>query len=65
MNLSLRKAQFDAAIKLKNVTMQIWLGKQRLGQRNEPSTDQPDKLDNLLRECRAQHARDCNSDNGG
>jgi hypothetical protein len=59
MKLSLRKAQFDAAVKGKNVTMQIWLGKQILGQRNEPSTAvETDKLDELLQEFRAINARD-------
>jgi hypothetical protein len=59
MKLSLRKAQFDAAVKGKNVTMQIWLGKQMLGQKNEPSTaTQTDKLDALLQEFRAINARD-------
>lgn len=49
MKLSLRKSQFDNAVKHRNVTMQIWLGKQFLGQRNEPSTtSQAGQLDRLL-----------------
>lgn len=31
-NKELRKAQFNCAVKEKNITMQIWLGKHRLGQ---------------------------------
>lgn len=58
MNVSLRKAQFDAARK-GNVTMLIWLGKQRLGRRNEPSTaDQKDKLDELIQQFRAINEHD-------
>jgi hypothetical protein len=37
--ISLRRAQFRSAIEGKNVTMQIWLGKQHLGQ--------ADKVDNF------------------
>ena len=38
LNVSLRRAQFKAA-KQGNVTMLIWLGKQWLGQRNDPPSD--------------------------
>ncbi len=34
-NISLRRAQFKSAIDRENVTMQIWLGKQYLGQSEE------------------------------
>lgn len=37
--MSLRRAQFESAIKNRSVTMQIWLGKQYLGQRENPETD--------------------------
>jgi hypothetical protein len=38
----LRKKQFDTAIESNNVTMQIWLGKQRLHQKeNETPTTVP------------------------
>ena len=40
--LSLRRAQHKAAIN-GNVTMQIWLGKQRLGQRDKPVDEQHEK----------------------
>jgi hypothetical protein len=33
------KAQFDLALKDKNPTMLVWLGKQRLGQREKQDTD--------------------------
>ena len=32
-------AQFDAALTDKNTTMLVWLGKQRLGQRDKQDTD--------------------------
>lgn len=35
----LRKVQFDAAYKDKDKTMMIWLGKQRLGQRDKQEQD--------------------------
>ena len=55
MNISLRKAQVDAAVKRKNAAMLIWLGKQRLGQRNEPAP--PGQADQLatLRASLASH----------
>ncbi len=40
--MSLRRAQFRAAIEDKNIAMQIWLGKQYLGQR-EPEKETPDE----------------------
>lgn len=33
---SLRRAQYESAVKRGNVTAQIWLGKQYLGQRDTP-----------------------------
>lgn len=36
---SLRRAQFDNAIKQNNTVMQIWLGKQYLGQRDKSDLD--------------------------
>ena len=36
---ALLKAQFDLALKDKNPTMMVWLGKQRLGQREKQDTD--------------------------
>jgi len=33
--MSIRRAQFESALKNHNATMQIWLGKQYLGQRDE------------------------------
>jgi len=36
MKQSLRRAQLKAAIENNNVTMQIWLGKQMLGQKDQP-----------------------------
>lgn len=41
--MALRRAQFQSAVFKKNVTMQIWLGKQYLGQK-EPETGTPDDL---------------------
>lgn len=38
-DLLLKKAQFDAAIKDKDKAMMIWLGKQRLGQRDKMEQD--------------------------
>ena len=40
--LSLRRAQFKSATEKNNVSMQIWLGKQHLGQRDapEPGSDE-------------------------
>lgn len=35
--MSLRRAQYASAVKSRNVTMQIWLGKQWLGQRENGS----------------------------
>jgi hypothetical protein len=53
MNVSLRRAQFKAA-KEGNVTMLIWLGKQRLGQKNEPiQSGGSDRLKELIAEYRA------------
>lgn len=36
MKQSLRRAQLNSAIQKGNVTMQIWLGKQMLGQKDQP-----------------------------
>ena len=52
----LRKVQFDTATVDKNVTMQIWLGKQRLGQKENHdvvSTPNDQKLDALLADIKA------------
>jgi len=38
-NVLLKMAQFDSAIKDKNIPMQIWLGKQRLGQKDKIDTE--------------------------
>ena len=38
-NSILRAKQFEAAINDKNITMQVWLGKQRLGQKDKTETD--------------------------
>jgi len=38
--VSLKRAQFVSAIRDKNITMQIWLGKQYLHQRNDPISDE-------------------------
>ena len=48
---SLRRAQFTLATG-GNATMQIWLGKQLLHQRNEPSPTKTASLDDLLSEFR-------------
>lgn len=58
LDTSIRRWQVTSA-RSGNVTMQIWLGKQFLGQRNEPSTAaQTDQLDELLAEWRKASARD-------
>lgn len=56
LDISLRKKQIDVALKGRNpTTMLIWLGKQRLGQRNEPtSTSQDDQLDEIIKNQRRQ-----------
>ena len=58
LDISLRKKQIDVALKGRNpTTMLIWLGKQRLGQRNEPtSTSQDDQLETIIRQQRAYYA---------
>ena len=48
--MSLRRAQFRAAIEDKNITMQIWLGKQYLGQREPDKQVQDDGITELLRQ---------------
>ena len=48
--MSLRRAQFRAAIEDKNITMQIWLGKQYLGQREPDRQIQDDGITDLLRQ---------------
>jgi hypothetical protein len=56
-NQNLRKLQYEAA-KRGNVTMQIWLGKQWLGQKDKPeSDDKPDVLGELLVEYRKRYER--------
>lgn len=56
LNISLRRLQVRSA-KKGNVTMLIWLGKQRLGQRNQPTTtDQDDQLETIIRQQRAYYA---------
>lgn len=37
---SLRRAQYESAVKRGNVTAQIWLGKQYLGQSDRPEADE-------------------------
>ena len=55
-NQNLRKLQYEAA-KHGNVTMQIWLGKQWLGQKDKPEPEgKTDVLGELLAEFRAQYA---------
>jgi len=39
LNASLRRKQVESALQHGNTTMLIWLGKQRLGQRNEPAPE--------------------------
>ncbi len=57
LHISLRQAQYKSAIQNLNVTMLIWLGKQYLGQRNEPaSTTQDDQLEEIIRNQRAYYA---------
>jgi hypothetical protein len=46
-NQNLRKLQYEAA-KAGNVTMQIWLGKQFLGQKDKPHEETYDVLSELL-----------------
>ena len=60
LDISLRKKQIDVALKGRNpTTMLIWLGKQRLGQRNEPtSTSQDDQLDEIIKNQRRQYELD-------
>jgi agmatine/peptidylarginine deiminase len=54
-NPNLRKLQYEAA-KRENVTMQIWLGKQWLGQKERPeSEEKADTLGELLAEYRKRH----------
>jgi hypothetical protein len=56
-NQNLRKLQYEAA-KRGNVTMQIRLGKQWLGQKERPeSEDRADTLGELLAEFRRRHER--------
>ena len=38
-NALLKMKQYESAINDKNISMQIWLGKQRLGQRDKQSTE--------------------------
>ena len=45
-NISLRRKQFQTAM-AGNVTMQIWLGKQRLGQKDKIANEISGKLDRL------------------
>lgn len=40
---SIKRAQYISGVKKRNVTMMIWLGKQHLGQRNEPMMEGNDK----------------------
>lgn len=52
----LKKVQYEVAKKDKNVTMLIWLGKQRLGQKENHdvvSTPNDQKLDTLLADIKA------------
>lgn len=56
----LRLSQFENAVKEKNVTMQIWLGKQRLDQKEHHdivSTPNDEKLDSLLSDIKAMKAK--------
>jgi hypothetical protein len=54
-NQNLRKLQYESA-KRGNITMQIWLGKQWLGQKDKPSTDANiDQLSELLSVFRARY----------
>jgi hypothetical protein len=56
-NHNLRKLQYEAA-KAGNVTMQIWLGKQWLGQKDKPEEPAPDVLAELLVAFRVQYEVD-------
>jgi hypothetical protein len=57
LNRSLRKAQIDSA-KRGNVTMLIWLGKQRLGQRNVPQPEGPtSQLQEFCQELRRAYSQ--------
>lgn len=47
MKVSLKRAQFDTAVNKRNPTMQIWLGKQYLAQRDDPGGKQVEKSDQL------------------
>jgi hypothetical protein len=59
LRFSLRQAQYKSAIQNLNVTMLIWLGKQYLGQRNEPSsTSQDDQLSEIIKNQERQYALD-------
>jgi hypothetical protein len=54
-NYNLRKLQYEAA-KRGNIVMQIWLGKQWLGQKDRPELDdKPDVLGELLVEYRKRY----------
>lgn len=44
-NISLRRAQYESAINRGNVTMQIWLGKQNLGQSDEMHVKTENKME--------------------
>lgn len=48
--ISLRQSQYKSAVRNGNVTMQIWLGKQYLGQRDQVKLDEADmsKIDTLI-----------------
>lgn len=52
MDLSLKRAQYVLAVERKHPGMLIWLGKQRLGQREDPSarggSGRNDALDDLI-----------------
>ena len=48
--VSLRQSQYKSAVTQGNVTMQIWLGKQYLGQKDQVKVDDTDmcKIDELI-----------------
>jgi|GEM_PF-4245669 len=57
LNASLRRKQVESALQHGNTTMLIWLGKQRLGQRNEPAPEsQSSQVHEFVLEMRKRHA---------
>ena len=57
LDSSLRRVQVESALR-GNPTMQIWLGKQRLGQRNEPAPEsQVDNLHEFTQALRTRYAQ--------